>query len=197
MRPSLFRLAQPATAPLNLKPNSSRSPPIDILPPIPLYRALLRLHRKALTPEERVFGDTYLKSEFHRHKSIENPLHIVGFLTEWTKYGQMVADKMNAAEARNSEPHAGANGTKEYVEDLTGPGQRNEVLGRDDKGGGWARGHGEWGMENLVDKMSDQQIGQVHELWEAIRKRARESVDEEDLVRQAQVEQYSGDKKKP
>ncbi|RMZ75497.1 hypothetical protein DV737_g5270, partial [Chaetothyriales sp. CBS 132003] len=198
MRASLFRLAQPTSAPLSLKPNSSRSQPISILPPIPLYRALLRLHRRALTPEERVFGDTYLKSEFHRHKSIENPLHIVGFLTEWTKYGQMVADKMNAAAARKRELQAGASGTEEQVEDLTGPGQKNEVLGRDDKGGGWARGQGEWSMEYLVDKMSDQQVGQVHELWEAIRERARESVDKEDLVRQAQAAELDDvDKGKP
>ncbi|RMD43344.1 hypothetical protein DV735_g1712, partial [Chaetothyriales sp. CBS 134920] len=193
MRPSRLLLAQPTTTPLSLKPNSSRSRPVNILPPIPLYRALLRLHRKALTPEERVFGDTYLKAEFHRHKTIDNPLHIVGFLTEWTKYGQMVADKMNAAQARK----LGANSRGEQAEDLTGPGQRDEVLGRDDQGGGWTRGHDDWSMEKLVEKMSDQQIGQVHELWEAIRKRGRDSVDEEDLVRQAQAEQDGDDKGKP
>ena len=47
---------------------------------------------------------------------------------------------------------------------------------------------GEWAMEGLMEKMSDQQVGQVWELYNAIRERGRESVDGEDLVRQAEVE---------
>ena len=173
MRPSLRLLATPATSPL--KPGASqRPPPLNLLPPIPLYRRLLRLHRKKLNPEERVFGDTYIKAEFHRHKDIENPLHIVGFLTQWQIYGQMIADK----DAKDKEG------------DNTGPGQNNEVHGE-----GWKKGAGEWSMDHLVDRMSDQQIGQIYELFEAITKRGRDSVDEEDLVRQAEMQQEEGDKK--
>ena len=165
MRPSLRLFATPATS--RLKPGSSqRPPPLNLLPAIPLYRRLLRLHRKKLDPEERVFGDTYLKAEFHRHKGIDNPLHIVGFLTQWQIYGQMIADK----DAKDKE---GVN---------TGPGQSNEVHGE-----GWKKGAEEWRMEYLLDKMSDQQVGQVYELFEAISKRGRESVDEEDLVRRAEM----------
>lgn len=65
----------------------------------------------------------------------------------------------------------------------TGPGQANEVHGE-----GWKKGAGEWGMEELMGKMSDQQIGQVYELYEAISKRGRDVVDEEDLVVKAEKE---------
>ena len=85
MRVTCRLLASPATAPLR---PGQRSPPLALLPPIPLYRRLLRTHRKKLGPEQRIFGDTYLKAEFRRHKDIDNPLHIVGFLTKWQEYGQ-------------------------------------------------------------------------------------------------------------
>lgn len=67
------------------------SPPVrnaasQLLGPIPLYRRLLRVHRKALPIEMRVLGDDYVKSEFRRTRSTDNPLHVVGFLSEWKKY---------------------------------------------------------------------------------------------------------------
>ncbi|PUU79259.1 hypothetical protein B9Z19DRAFT_933398, partial [Tuber borchii] len=61
-----------------------------LLPPIPLYRRLLRAHRHKLSPEKRVLGDEYVKAEFRRHKDVENPLFIVGFLKEWQLYAQAV-----------------------------------------------------------------------------------------------------------
>jgi hypothetical protein len=133
MRPTLRILASPTTTPLSLKP-SSKPAPLALLPPIPLYRRLLRIHRKKLDPESRLFGDTYLKAEFRRHKDVENPLHIVGFLTQWQQYGQQ----------------------------LEGDGWKEEKL---DAG--------------FLDKMSDQQIGQMYELMQAIQKTGRESADAE------------------
>ncbi|TAQ91237.1 hypothetical protein B7494_g471 [Chlorociboria aeruginascens] len=62
--------------------------PLALLPPIPLYRRLLRAHRKFLPLEMRVLGDEYIKSEFRAHRDVENPVHIVGFLTEWQMYVQ-------------------------------------------------------------------------------------------------------------
>ena len=60
---------------------SSGSPlqplPLAILPPLPLYRRLLRAHRKFLAPEMRILGDKYIKNEFRLHQKIENPMHIV------------------------------------------------------------------------------------------------------------------------
>lgn len=51
--------------------------PLALLPPIPLYRRLLRSHRKCLTKEQRVLGDEYVKHEFRLHQKVENPIHIV------------------------------------------------------------------------------------------------------------------------
>ncbi|RKF57060.1 Succinate dehydrogenase assembly factor 3, mitochondrial [Erysiphe neolycopersici] len=61
---------------------------IALLPPIPLYRRILRTHRKHLPREMRLLGDEYVKSEFRSHKNVENPVHIIGFLTEWQMYAQ-------------------------------------------------------------------------------------------------------------
>ena len=62
---------------------------MNLLPPIPLYRRLLRSHRK-LPAEERTMGDMYIKSEFRQHRNVENPMHIVGFLSEWQMYAQII-----------------------------------------------------------------------------------------------------------
>jgi hypothetical protein len=51
--------------------------PLALLPPIPLYRRLLRAHRKHLPREMRLLGDEYIKSEFRAHRNVENPVHIV------------------------------------------------------------------------------------------------------------------------
>ena len=51
--------------------------PLALLPPIPLYRRLLRTHRKHLPRDMRLLGDEYVKSEFRAHRNIENPVHIV------------------------------------------------------------------------------------------------------------------------
>jgi hypothetical protein len=51
--------------------------PAALLPPIPLYRTILRTHRKRLGVEERVLGDMYVKAEFRAHKDIDNPVQIV------------------------------------------------------------------------------------------------------------------------
>ncbi|PVG04911.1 ACN9-domain-containing protein [Serendipita vermifera] len=34
----------------------------------------------------RSLGDDYVKSEFKRHKTADNPIHIMGFLVEWNRY---------------------------------------------------------------------------------------------------------------
>ena len=87
MRHALKLLASQST--LGSSPGL-RPAPLALLPPIALYRRLLRSHRKFLGPEERVLGDAYVKSEFRAHKNVENPIHIVGFLKEWQMYAQSV-----------------------------------------------------------------------------------------------------------
>ncbi|KAF2661630.1 ACN9-domain-containing protein [Lophiostoma macrostomum CBS 122681] len=111
-----------------------RPAPMALLPPIPLYRRLLRTHRKILGPQERVLGDMYVKSEFRAHKDIDNPVHIIGFLTEWQYYAQT----------------------------LEGDSWKGDKMDR-----------------AKIDKMSDQQIGQLYELMQAIRKQETEDSDPE------------------
>ncbi|KAG9018141.1 acetate non-utilizing protein 9 [Tulasnella sp. 427] len=81
MRASLVRLANSVTSqPLKLQEASA-----SLLPPLPLYRRILRAHR-ILPLEMRVLGDDYVKAEFRRHRSTDNPLHVIGFLSEWKVY---------------------------------------------------------------------------------------------------------------
>ncbi|KAJ6611123.1 hypothetical protein B0H10DRAFT_2057618 [Mycena sp. CBHHK59/15] len=81
MRVSLCRLAQSVSAqPLNLREASAA-----LLPPKPLYRRILRAHR-ALPDEMRFMGDGYIKSEFRRHRAVTNPVHVIGFLSQWKVY---------------------------------------------------------------------------------------------------------------
>ena len=62
--------------PASIGSKSSLSEALALLPPLQLYRRILRVHRK-LDPEMRVLGDSYVKNEFRAHRSVENPLHIV------------------------------------------------------------------------------------------------------------------------
>ncbi|PSN62473.1 ACN9-domain-containing protein [Corynespora cassiicola Philippines] len=109
-----------------------RPAPMALLPPIPLYRRLLRAHRKRLGIEERLLGDMYVKAEFRAHKDIDNPVQIIGFLSEWQLYAQALE----------------GDSWKEAKMDKT-----------------------------KIDKMSDQQIGQLYELMQAIRKQELEDAD--------------------
>ncbi|KAI0246952.1 hypothetical protein BJV78DRAFT_1249646 [Lactifluus subvellereus] len=56
-----------------------------LIPPIPLYRRVLRAHRY-LPVEMRSLGDDYVKAEFRRHKDVTNPAYIIGFLSQWKVY---------------------------------------------------------------------------------------------------------------
>ncbi|KAL8797691.1 MAG: hypothetical protein Q9195_000043 [Heterodermia aff. obscurata] len=129
MQPALRLLANPSAlgSTKGLKPA-----PLALLPPIPLYRRLFRTHRKFLPPEMRLLGDEYVKSEFRAHQKTENPMHIIGFLTEWQMYAQEI------------------------------------------EGESWRDGKIEKGK---IDKMSDQQLGQLYELMQAIQKASRGSDD--------------------
>ncbi|OTB07613.1 hypothetical protein M426DRAFT_19945 [Hypoxylon sp. CI-4A] len=84
MRPSWRLLATAATG------NGLKPSPMALLPPIPLYRRLFRAHRKHLPHEMRLLGDEYIKAEFRAHKNVDNPAHLIGFLTEWQLYAQKI-----------------------------------------------------------------------------------------------------------
>ncbi|KKK12556.1 hypothetical protein P175DRAFT_0470570 [Aspergillus ochraceoroseus IBT 24754] len=111
-------------SPASIGSKSSLSEALALLPPLPLYRRVLRVHRKKLDPEMRILGDSYVKSEFRAHRSVDNPLHIIGFLTEWQLYAQKL------------------------------------------EGDAWI---GEKLDQGKLDKMSDQQIGQLYELMQTIK----------------------------
>ncbi|KUI57200.1 Succinate dehydrogenase assembly factor 3, mitochondrial [Cytospora mali] len=102
-----------------------RPEPMALLPPIPLYRRLLRSHRKYLPQQMRLLGDEYVKAEFRAHRNVDNPAHLIGFLTEWQLYAQKI------------------------------------------EGDSWV---GEKLDPGKIEKMSDQQIGQLYELLQAIKK---------------------------
>lgn len=38
----------------------------------------------------RVLGDEYVKAEFRAHRNVDNPVHLVGFLSEWQLYAQKI-----------------------------------------------------------------------------------------------------------
>jgi hypothetical protein len=79
----------------------------QLLPPIQLYRRLLRAHR-SLPEAERSFGDRAIKvrptrlrpgactdgiaqEEFRRHRKVENPLHLIQFLSQWKSYSDALS----------------------------------------------------------------------------------------------------------
>ncbi|KAK3341703.1 hypothetical protein B0T25DRAFT_558995 [Lasiosphaeria hispida] len=113
-------LQPPKSSPL------TRPAALALLPPIPLYRRLLRAHRKHLPHELRLLGDEYVRAEFRAHRDVENPAHLIGFLTEWQLYAQKI------------------------------------------EGDSWV---GEKLDQGKLEKMSDEQLGQLYELMRAIQKR--------------------------
>lgn len=76
-----------------------------------------------------------MKAEFRAHKNIDNPVQIIGFLSEWQMYAQTL------------------------------------------QGESWK---GEKMDKTKVDKMSDQQIGQLYELMQAIQKQNQDDADAEE-----------------
>lgn len=56
-----------------------------LLPPLVLYRRILRAHKK-LQPELQVMGDAYVKSEFRLHRDLDNAYNVVAFLSQWQEY---------------------------------------------------------------------------------------------------------------
>lgn len=93
-----------------------------LLPPILLYRRLMHAHRRHLSPAMRTLGDEYIKREFRAHRSVDSPVHIVAFLSEWQLYAQKIEGDS-------------------WADDKLDP--------------------------SKLDKMSDEQLGQLHELMQA------------------------------
>jgi len=138
--------------------------PLALLPPIPLYRRLLRAHRKHLPSEMRLLGDQYIKSEFRAHRNVENPVHIVkplheiglfgvadglpqiGFLTEWQMYAQSLEGDS-------------------WIGEQMDVGKIDKMSGMIPKAAN---------PRSLAHDLKDQQLGQLYELMQAIRKKQLE-----------------------
>jgi hypothetical protein len=88
--------------PASIGSKSSLSEALALLPPLQLYRRILRVHRK-LEPEMRVLGDSYVKNEFRAHRTVENPLHIVSLFRSVLRWSysveEMTADQGGSARA--------------------------------------------------------------------------------------------------
>jgi hypothetical protein len=148
MRPTHLLRAVPSS--IGTQSSGLKPPPLALLPPIPLYRRILRSHRKHLPHEMRVLGDEYVKKEFRLHRSTENPVHIVGFLSEWQGYAQQI----------EGESWRGEKMDKGKIDKMSGEFLRIECVA--------------CFMEANVCGV-DEQIGQMYELMNAIR--ARELAD--------------------
>lgn len=130
----------------NLSPSATSELAKELLPPLQLYRRLLRVHRKVLPVEMRLMGDEYVKAEFRRTRSTDNPLHIVGFLSEWKKYldhHEALLDEMSAS-AESEEAAASASETDRKRRAI---GQRMDP--------------------SVLEALSADQIGQLYELFQA------------------------------
>jgi hypothetical protein len=144
--------------------------PMNLLPPIYLYRRLLRAHRKHLPSEMRLLGDEYIKSEFRAHRDVENPVHLVsfyveaeegcllltkrytlqiGFLTEWQLYAQKIEGDAWLGEKLDQGKISKMSGTVIF-----------------------SFMDGERGCADLMG--TDEQLGQLYELMRAIQKRGTE-----------------------
>ncbi|GAA5879256.1 hypothetical protein JCM8547_006031 [Rhodosporidiobolus lusitaniae] len=149
-RPSIRRLAAEIASATGSPCAGSGGPAAELLPPLPLYRRLLRVHRKVLPHELRVMGDDYVKAEFRRTRTADNPLHIVGFLGEWKKYLDFHESQL---------PHL------QDTEALMAEEQAEEVKLRKEQER-WERARlGEKLDEGLLEALSADQIGQLYELF--------------------------------
>ncbi|KAH9945172.1 ACN9-domain-containing protein [Epithele typhae] len=99
LRTSAVRLAESVSKqPLNLREASAM-----LLPPLPLYRRLLRAHRH-LPYEMRPLGDDYVKAEFRRHRTTDNKVHIISFLSQWKVYLDQLPAGPGGARAFKGKP---------------------------------------------------------------------------------------------
>lgn len=149
------------------------APQRTLLPPLTLYRQILRAHRNHLPPQFRILGDGYVKAEFHRHKTVDNPLYIVGFLEQWQDYLNHV---LSAAPPAATNPAVTATKTTVTTSAPVTPISASSSSSSSSPAASSSR---ESTLERLVasgqpfgkkldpallDKMTDQQLGQLYEL---------------------------------
>ncbi|KAF8932905.1 acetate non-utilizing protein 9 [Haplosporangium gracile] len=137
----------------------------SLIPPLTLYRQILRAHRVHLPPQFRILGDGYVKAEFHRHKSVDNPLYIVGFIEQWTDYLNHIltssAPRINTTSTTTTTAPSTTAAVPAAATMSTPESRREETLAQIVAQG---QRFGKKLDSTLLDKMSDQQLGQLYEL---------------------------------
>lgn len=93
----------------------------------------------------RYMGDSYVKSEFRLTRSTDNPIHIIGFLSQWKQYLDVIeqgllSDRNGASDSSSSEPSEGK--------------EAPALIGR------------KLDVE-AFEKLSHEQVGQLYELMHA------------------------------
>lgn len=111
---------------------------------VPLYRRILRLHRR-LPPAIRSLGDDYVRSEFRRHRSITDDRYLLPFFAEWTRY----ADLLNAQQQQQRPTAAPDTSNNPPPEPVFG----HQLTIQD------------------LNRFNDEQIGQLYELRKETRKK--------------------------
>jgi hypothetical protein len=134
----------------------------SLIPPLTLYRQILRAHRTHLPPQFRILGDGYVKAEFHRHKSVDNPLYIVGFIEQWTDYLNHILSSAPSTNNASSTTTAPAAATPTPAAATSTPESRREETLQQIVAQG--QRFGKKLDSSLLDRMSDQQLGQLYEL---------------------------------
>ncbi|KAF9125247.1 acetate non-utilizing protein 9 [Mortierella sp. GBA39] len=130
----------------------------SLIPPLTLYRQILRAHRTHLPPQFRILGDGYVKAEFHRHKSVDNPLYIVGFIEQWTDYLNHI---LTSSAPTTTSTNTSTSASSSPVAASTPESRRDETLAQIVAQG---QRFGKKLDSTLLDKLSDQQLGQLYEL---------------------------------
>lgn len=161
MRSTLRNLSSQLPASSTSSPGSAllQRTAATLLPPIPLYRRLLRVHRNVLSYEMRSLGDNYLKDEFKRHKKIENPLQIVGFLGQWKVYlDELEESAMSNAGKSEGDKKRFFEGRKLEVEQF----EKVRRLAIDARADSIAHF-----VASLASQLSEEQMYQLHEFMTA------------------------------
>ncbi|KAF9948989.1 acetate non-utilizing protein 9 [Mortierella alpina] len=143
-----------------------------LVPPLVLYRQILRAHR-VLPSQFRILGDGYVKSEFHRHKDqnqSQQQQH-----SSSTSSSPSIANN-NAAVSRStplSPPPQDASAQDDAAREAT----LQQIVAQ-------AKPFGKKLDPALLDKMTDQQLGQLFEL----RKEAKGLQSQDELAELAKEE---------
>ncbi|KAF9321596.1 acetate non-utilizing protein 9 [Podila horticola] len=133
-----------------------------LTPPLTLYRQILRAHRVHLPSQFRILGDGYVKAEFHRHKDVDNPLYIVGFLEQWQEYLDHVVSSSPKQQEQKQQSHSVSSTVSQASAPAsTDDASREATLEKIVAAG---KPFGKKLEPSLLDKMTDQQLGQLYEL---------------------------------